>query len=67
MSDEWQPIETAPRDGTKILAWSYKKGFTVSKWHTPANPEARGHWNNGAHSYTPNYWRALPDPPKENT
>ncbi len=32
MSDNhgWQPIETAPRDGTEILAWSEDSGHVVA-------------------------------------
>jgi len=67
---EWQPIETAPKDGTRILAYCLKKGnfsvcfycpFLVS-WHQ-VDPRDFGHIYMNA---TPNYWMPLPPPPEAN-
>jgi hypothetical protein len=32
---EWQPIETAPKNGTRLLLWDAKRSVAVS-----------GHWHN---------------------
>lgn len=62
MSD-WQPIETAPRDGTPVLGYmpSYyqgKGGRSVILW-------LDGEWfDNRAFATDPSHWMPLPDPPK---
>ena len=34
----WQPIETAPKDGTEILVWRYDIGSVlIARWDAPAN------------------------------
>lgn len=64
--DKWQPIETAPKDGTEILVgadvacwgWRIELVYWVSK---------EGQWwtdSRGLH-YSPTHWRHLPKPPKE--
>lgn len=58
----WQPIETAPRDGTQILA------FWIS-----GNIYGAVSWDNGLRSwielhedvYDPTHWMPLPPPPKD--
>lgn len=59
----WQPIETAPKDGTEVLGFipSYyqgKGGQTVILW-------MEGEWwDNRCFPTTPTHWQALPDPPE---
>ena len=75
MSGEWQPIETAPRDGTRILLWcncdkwsrAVIGAFDIQKYHAKPRP----YWNYGwlgvgwARQNPPRYWQPLPEPPKE--
>jgi hypothetical protein len=60
----WQPIKTAPKDGTEILAWARSDGFFVVFWYAH-----RGVWLWTAHELdgdeelNPTHWMPLPDPP----
>ena len=63
----WQPIETAPRDGTRVLTYSPTAAsrwwrVTILRWHQPANPEAKGFWT-GERKVQPTHWQPLPAPP----
>jgi len=63
---EWQPIETAPKDGTTILVY-----LANGDVHT-----AYGHFYNKGHdfewaqyggyeTYLPTHWMPLPPPPNQ--
>ena len=59
----WQPIETAPRDGTKILAWDGDEPQIVwwcdgGRWISDYLQE----YHPGEREY-PTYWQPLPSPP----
>jgi hypothetical protein len=60
---EWQPIETAPRDGTEILTFSDRIGLgnMVLYW-------ADGYWREKANGlglkYEPTHWQPLPPSPE---
>jgi hypothetical protein len=70
MSD-WQPIETAPRDGTPVLVyspmacvgvdiglwWGLRNGFDIG-WYYEDEPEREEEL---AQSFT--HWQPLPSPP----
>lgn len=66
-SRRWQPIETAPKDGTYILAypvlnqvacvvsWQRTRGW-LGCWRMPMTNEAA--------PYDPTHWMPLPEPPQ---
>ena len=61
----WQPIETAPRDGTRILLYfpAMDKGERIF-----AGPFAHGMWQIGvwfARPPNPTHWQPLPPPPED--
>jgi len=75
MGSEWKPIETAPRDGTKILVYcgvperpSYASMTTV-KWSLDgwALLQAGGWAEDYEPQSKPTYWMPLPPPPGELT
>lgn len=63
----WQLIDTAPKDGTKILGAHSTSVFIVA--HT-TNPKARKapwreDWEGGRLPWNqPTHWMPLPDPPE---
>ena len=73
MSEMWQPIETAPRDGTYIIAWTvhanakYSKDPIAEGWACPSIVKWIDHngggwtWNGLAGVHT--HWMPLPDAP----
>ena len=66
---EWQPIETAPKDGTKILIWG-RGGARVVRWSLgPYNRKTRRYdedWaDGGMFGFEPTHWQPLPAPPKQ--
>jgi len=68
---DWQPIETAPKDGTEILVWR-KPIRVVAQWVKKDQSfgvedswtfltEAEGYDSD----YRPTHWMPLPLPPEE--
>jgi hypothetical protein len=66
----WQPIETAPKDGTDILIWNGSWMVTV-RW---APPYQYGYWDlvecgthasDGFLTYDPTHWMPLPSKPQK--
>jgi len=58
----WQPIETAPKDGTGVLV--YSNGRVVSAYFSKSQDE----WLEVIHDYSfydPTHWMPLPELPKE--
>lgn len=61
---EWQPIETAPKDGVPVLLWPGARDWTekmrpVVGWHTNL-----GLWVTWSGYIEPTHWTPIPEPPK---
>lgn len=75
---DWQPIETAPKDGTRVDLWTggrrvtgafYKDdGWTVWVRWVRDKRQTSGGLPTGTHRYTgvdsPTHWMPLPEPPE---
>jgi len=73
---EWQPIETAPKDGTRVLLICCKTSaecrrfmhhMEVDFWHDKKTAPKSGFvgWGLFNNSYwPPTHWMPLPEPPK---
>ena len=67
---EWQPIETAPKDGTEVLVTLHEYGDpTKRRLYEVARYSERGAgwYGPSAHSpklYDPTHWMLLPEPPE---
>ena len=65
--NEWQPIETAPKDGTPILMWDGDMIYVIS-WYVPQNTRYPAQWREADGKrycdYDPTHWMPLPEPPK---
>ena len=61
---EWQPIETAPRDGTLILTFDAEQESQclVSHWKDSLDYWEPGTWRDDGG--TPSHWMPLPEPPE---
>ena len=68
---EWQPIDTAPKDGTPILAYRadhYGKfgNCCVTYWRTNKNGNSYTGFGEFNPTYwPPTHWMPLPKPPAE--
>lgn len=75
---EWQPIETAPKDGTPILVWNGPANYGyytapdqmgTARWDRQAFTDGEMCWwacdcCDGVTTYNPTHWMPLPEPPK---
>jgi hypothetical protein len=59
---EWQPIETAPKDGTPVDLWTAEDGrFADACWNSTRR-RWETQWERLANS-VPTHWMPLPPPP----
>ena len=69
LSLQWQPIETAPKDGTWILGWRKRKALEdqIETWQYTADTSSHWFWANSAdtndYDEEPTHWMPLPKPP----
>lgn len=63
----WQPIETAPKDGTEVLL-AYPGGLVKSGKWTLFGGAYEDHWADGKRprfGSDPTHWMPLPAPPQD--
>jgi len=70
---DWQPIETAPRDGTPVLLGRFHAGdpcdgrISVDWWRSGGKYGFVGFGEFNAHYWPATHWMPLPDPPAKQT
>lgn len=72
---EWQPIETAPKDGSQVLVWDQTEGVCTARFQSHVE-EWRASWgseewiqdgsvyDDALVARKPTHWMPLPAPPK---
>jgi hypothetical protein len=65
---QWQPIATAPKDGTWVLVmtthWPHAE---VSHWGNTFSSVETFAWTNDEYTCKPTHWQPLPSPPADGT
>lgn len=69
---QWQPIATAPKDGTAILALSRSLGYVIVLWSEDDNERKkwssssnwRVKWDGDFLATAPTHWIPIPAPPE---
>jgi hypothetical protein len=61
MGSDWEPIATAPKDGTYILVFEYPSKPLDTLYWSDFDQEWRNGYNN--HPAYPTHWMPLPEPP----
>lgn len=65
----WRPIETAPRDGTRVLVWRPRESDDhvahagVDHWRDDNAGGGSGSWYRSRRYQQPTHWMPLPAPP----
>lgn len=62
--EAWQPIESAPRDGTRFLAWCPYVGRAIMRIHG-LHRETWAIDPSGKLGCQPTHWMKLPEPPHD--
>lgn len=62
---EWQPIETAPKDGRWILTWTTDISHAFSPYLVVRWKGNEWCYEAGKDFFAPTHWTPLPEPPKE--
>ena len=64
---KWQPIETAPTDGTAVLLYPYLDDW-ANAYVVYGYATLDGEWFSevGRLTFEPTHWMPLPEPPEEN-
>lgn len=57
---QWMPIETAPRDGARVLVYS-ENCIAIAGYSTDYNSWCENYYDNLWHD--PTHWQPLPSPP----
>lgn len=62
---EWQPIATAPKDGTRVLVAAPSHLTMIGAWLEKRVTYMEGKWwsNNAPIIPDPTHWQPLPEPP----
>ncbi len=64
----WLPIETAPKDGTRILVWIPGDGSHIAAFDPDLEKHAASGWEvfdyDESLTCKPSHWTPLPEPPK---
>lgn len=62
---DWQPIETAPKDGTVVLLWCKPPKNRGTRTRIARFAYNRWSSHSSCHALQPTHWMPLPDPPKD--
>ena len=60
---EWQPIETAPKNGTRVMVIEFNRTDPIPITATCGVQHGRWHSIPGAYALKPTHWMPLPAPP----